>query len=125
MPIIDRHDLHTFETPGGNATSPIATPSQGASEVSVIRQRQQPGGTNPLHTHDREEVLVMLAGGLQVTLGDEPRLVDAGDAVVIPAGTPHKLENTGDQEAEWLIVAPAGVRFFSAAGEEMFPGWAR
>lgn len=124
MPVIPHHMLEPIETPGGNATSPLATASRGATEVSVIRQRQQPGGTNPAHSHDREEVLVLLAGTLRVTLGDEPARMEAGDTVIIPAGTTHKLENVGDGDADWLIIAPAGVRFFGATGEEMFPGWA-
>lgn len=43
----------------------------------------------------------------------------------IPAGTPHRIENAGEEPAEWLIIALPGVRFFGADGDEMFPGWAK
>lgn len=124
MSVILEHELQFVETPGGNATSPVATLTRGATEISVVRQRQRPGGTNPPHTHDREEVLTALAGSLKVTLGDRAQRLAAGDTVIIPAGTTHRIENAGDQPAEWLIIAPAGIRYFGSGGEEMFPGWA-
>jgi len=112
-------------TPGGNATGGLATPQHGAREVSVILQRQEPGGRNPSHRHDREEVLLMRAGEAQLTLGDEQFALAAGDSAIIPAQTLHQIENTGTSPAEWLLIAPAGVRFFRPDGEENFPEWAR
>ncbi len=118
-------DITPIETPGGNAGSALATPSTGASEVSVIRQRQQPGGANPSHTHDREEVMVVLAGAVTVTVDDAAHRLASGDALFVPARAPHRIENAGPDVAEWLLVAPAGVRFFHANGDEASPPWAR
>ena len=120
------HDaLRFIETPGGNFGSGVATPSRGAAEGSVVRQRQQAGGTNPAHTHDREEVMVLLAGAVTVTVAGEPHPLGPGDAVIVPPQTPHRVENAGSAVAEWLLVAPAGVRFFHATGEEGSPPWSR
>jgi quercetin dioxygenase-like cupin family protein len=113
------------DSPNGNASAAVATPRQGASEVSVIRQRQQPGGFNPAHTHDREEVLVLLAGRLDVTAGGATQALQAGDAIVVPANTTHRLRNAGDDVAEWLLVAPAGYRFYRESGEDATPDWSR
>jgi len=93
--------------------------------VSVIRQRQQPGGCNPLHTHDREEVMLIVTGEVTVTVGDETTVIGAGDTLIIPAGTPHQVTNAGADPAEWLLIAPAGVRFFHADGAEGAPPWSR
>jgi quercetin dioxygenase-like cupin family protein len=93
--------------------------------VSVIRQRQVPGGFNPSHTHDREEVLVLLTGRLDVSVDGMIHALEAGDAVVIRAGEAHQLRNAGDEPAEWLLVAPAGYRFYHASGEEAAPAWSR
>jgi quercetin dioxygenase-like cupin family protein len=76
MTVVHSNELQFIETPGGNFGSGLATPSRGAAEVSVIRQRQQPGGANPPHMHDREEVMVLLAGAVTVTVAAEPHPLD-------------------------------------------------
>jgi quercetin dioxygenase-like cupin family protein len=125
MPIVHNDPGQPIETPGGMCSAALATPSRGATGVSVIRQRQQPGGANPDHTHDREEVLVLLAGEVTVRSGDETYTLRAGDSLIVPPGTPHAVTNPGSIPAEWLIVAQAGVRFFHATGEEALPAWAQ
>jgi quercetin dioxygenase-like cupin family protein len=125
MITVSRASLEVIETPGGNFGAGIATPGRGATEVSVIQQRQAPGGSNPLHTHDREEVMVMLAGAITVAGVGEPVKLGQGDALIFPANQPHRIENTGDEPAEWLLIAPAGVRFFHESGAEGTPHWAR
>jgi len=108
----------------GNAAGPTATHSTGASEISVIRQRQIAGGIGPAHHHDREEVLIILSGTVAVHAEDASHTADPGDAVIIPANLVHRVETTGEAPAEWLLVAPAGVGFFGADGERIFPAWA-
>lgn len=123
--IIRASEIAYVETPGANRTAGIATPNHGAREVSVIRQRQQPGGGNPAHTHDREEVMLVTAGIVEVHIGGNRVVLDAGDTLVIPASTEHRLANAGDTEAEWLLIAPAGIGFFHANGERAEPVWSR
>lgn len=125
MSVIAGEALKYIETPGGNAGVGIATPSRGAKEVSIIRQRQEPGGFNPFHTHDREEVLTMISGRITISVQDDPHSLAEGDTIVIPPGTPHQITNTSTETAEWLLIAPAGVRFFRDSGEEATPPWAQ
>ncbi len=125
MYVIRNEELEFIETPGANATVGLATPSRGASEVSVIRQRQQPGGGNPAHTHDREEVMIVIRGSVEITIDGVPTTLRAGDSIIIPAWTLHQLSNSGESEAEWLLVGPAGIGFFHATGERGDPPFAR
>ena len=125
MSILRSDELQLIDTPGGNSSCGIATPSRGATELSVIRQRQRPGGNNPAHTHDREEVMIMLRGAVSLTLDGEPRTLAAGDVAIIPPAVSHQIENHGDEAAEWLLAARSGLRFFHASGEEAFPDWSR
>lgn len=125
MIVVREADLEYIETPGANTTVGVATPSRGAEDVSIIRQRQQPGGGNPSHFHDREEVMLVTRGAVAVTLGGETVNLGAGDTLIIPARTAHQLSNAGDIEAEWLLIGPAGVGFFHASGERADPVWAR
>lgn len=112
-------------TPGGNFTDSLASAGRGATEVSILLQQQEPGGRNPRHTHDREEVMVLRQGSVLVSVDDQQVALHAGDTLIVPAHTPHQIENTGNERAEWLLVAPAGVRFFGQDGTEMHPAWLR
>ncbi|HEY1011126.1 MAG TPA: cupin domain-containing protein [Herpetosiphonaceae bacterium] len=125
MILIKANQTEPIASPNGNLGAALATPSTGAAQVSVIRQRQQPGGFNPPHSHPNEEVMFQLAGTVAVHAGEERLELRAGDTLIIPAGTLHRVENRGDGEAEWLIIAAAGPRFFHESGEEAHPAWAR
>ena len=109
----------------GNFAGGVATPGRGAKEVSVIRQRQAPSAANPPHSHDREEVMVVLTGTVKVTAGKKEAELSAGDALIVPANTVHWIETIGDPEAEQFLAAPAGVRFLFPDGRVASPAWAR
>ena len=125
MIAVSKVSLDVIETPGGNFGAGIATPSRGSTEVSVIHQRQTPGGSNPLHTHDREEVIVVIAGEITVAGSGEPVRLAQGDSLIVPARQGHRIENSGVEPAEWLLIAPAGIRFFHENGAEGTPPWAK
>lgn len=123
MTVIRQADLDPIATPGGNTGAALATASRGARDVSVIKQRQAPGGLNPEHFHDREETLILLTGEIEIGQGERSDRLQAGDAVIVPAQQPHQVRNTGPDDAEWLLVAPAGIKFFHANGDEASPPW--
>jgi quercetin dioxygenase-like cupin family protein len=125
MQVVAASDFILIETPNGNHGCAVATPTTGAQEVSVIRQRQEPGGYNPAHSHDREEVMAILGGTVVVRTDHGSDTLTGGDAVIIPARTTHRVENVGQDYAEWLLIATAGIRFFHATGEEAMPPWCR
>ena len=124
MSIVRQSQVNLIPSPNGNRSGSVATAGHGAREVSVIRQRQRPAGFNPLHYHDREEVLTVLAGSIRVTIDSIAHEISTGDTVIVPAQSAHMIENTGASDAEWLLIAPAGVQFFQADGEQMSPAWA-
>ena len=123
MGVIRASELASVETPGGNTTAPITTRARGATEISLIWQRQVSGASIGLHTDDREEVLVLTRGRLTVTAGDEQATLEPGDVVIVPANMPHELANAGNGPAEWFLVAPAGRRYFTPDGQEWTPPW--
>jgi len=65
-----------------------------------------PGGHTPLHTHDWEhEVFIVAGSGAAVSKdGDNP--ITAGDCVYIAPGELHQFKNTGDQELKFLCLVP-------------------
>jgi quercetin dioxygenase-like cupin family protein len=68
----------------------------------------------PRHTHTREdEAYFVLAGELEVIVGDEKFVLRAGDILMAPRGIPHQLRNSGDLENHYLLVfSPAGFEEF-------------
>jgi len=51
------------------------------------------------HTDSAEEVLVVLAGEVDVIVGDERRRVAAGGIAVVPAEAPHDVVGAGEDTA--------------------------
>ena len=64
----------------------------GAS-VSFFLVRSAPGQGADKHRHPYEEIFVNLGGSIEVTVGDESRLVEKGTIVVVPAGAWHGFKN--------------------------------
>jgi quercetin dioxygenase-like cupin family protein len=66
----------------------------------VIRR----GHSNPRHCHPScEELLYLLAGRLDHTLGDATFTLNPGDTLAIPAGVFHNAASTGDADAEMIV----------------------
>ncbi|AEB11675.1 cupin domain-containing protein [Marinithermus hydrothermalis] len=66
-----------------------------------------PGGRIPKHKHPTlEHEQYVLSGRMRLGIGDEVHEVGAGQAVYIPADTPHWYENIGAEPVEFLCVIP-------------------
>ena len=65
------------------------------------------GAGAPLHTHEDDELLVVLEGTLRVRIGDESHDADADHTVVVPPGVPHGFEAVGDSPARVLVFFPS------------------
>jgi quercetin dioxygenase-like cupin family protein len=56
----------------------------------------EPGTAAPRHSHPGEEIIYVLEGTWEYTVGDKPPVtLKAGDVLFIPAGTPHSARNVG------------------------------
>ncbi|MFO0903355.1 MAG: cupin domain-containing protein [Pirellulales bacterium] len=48
------------------------------------------GAEVPLHSHPHEQGGILLQGKVQLTIGDETRVVEAGSLFIIPPNVPHR-----------------------------------
>ena len=73
-----------------------------------------PGMSVPRHTHTREdEAYYVLAGELEVIVGDETFVLWAGDTLMAPRDIPHQLRNSGKFENHYLLAfSPSGFEEF-------------
>jgi len=93
-------------------------PLKPAGSKLVIAEWPAPGtppGSSPewiaplhLHLHD-DEAWYVLEGMLGFRIGDEVVEAEAGQAVIVPAGTPHTYWNPKPETARYLIVMTAKV----------------
>jgi quercetin dioxygenase-like cupin family protein len=80
----------------------------GNESSSVVYFEIEPGHYLGTHTDSAEEIVLVLSGTVEASLGDETGQLSAGQAVLIPAMVPHGVRNIGDETARC-------VGFFSAA----------
>ena len=92
---IDR--VEAFITKDGSEIRELAgTPTGNSVNQSLAEATVAPGAETEEHYHRvAEEIYFFTAGEGFMKLGNEETPVVAGDTVVIPPGTPHKLRNTG------------------------------
>jgi quercetin dioxygenase-like cupin family protein len=123
MPVLPAPTTHTHALEHARFTS-LATPSLGASEVSVWRVELAPGALGVTHQLTRGEVFVVESGRVTVVLGETSSEAVAGDTIVVPPDTDFALGAAGDEPAVALCVLPAGGQA-KLAGESPFtPPWA-
>ena len=72
-------------------------------EVVQVLVEIAPGVVAPNHWHPGEEIVYVVEGVLEYALeGRPPVTLKAGDALFIPAGTPHVVKNVGSGKAAEL-----------------------
>ena len=123
MPVLPAPTTHTHALEHARFTS-LATPSRGASEVSVWRVEFDPGLPGVTHQLTRGEVFVVESGRLTVLLGETSSEAAAGDTIVVPPDTDFALAAAGDEPAIALCVLPAGGQARMPGGEPFTPPWA-
>lgn len=112
MIIINRDRARVINTRHGSEIRTLIdrTTSQ-VTQCSLAEEVLPPGlAVTPHHHNQLEEIYYILSGGGVMTVGDEKREVGAGDAVYVPRGHRHTLENTGAEEIRLLVVC--GPAFF-------------
>jgi quercetin dioxygenase-like cupin family protein len=58
----------------------------------------EPGSVVPEHSHENEQLGIMISGSVEFRVGDETRELKPGDTWSIPAHTPHEV-HTGPEGA--------------------------
>jgi quercetin dioxygenase-like cupin family protein len=78
---------------------------------AVVYFEIAPGHYLGRHTDSAEEIVLILSGTVEGSVGDETGQLSAGQAVLIPALVPHGIRNIGNEIARC-------VGFFAAANVE-------
>jgi mannose-6-phosphate isomerase-like protein (cupin superfamily) len=91
VPNLDR--LEQFTTLDGSRIRELAGPSWTPARNQSLAEATVPAGSATVqHLHrESEEIYYFTSGSGRMRLGDDESDVAAGDCVVIPPDTPHKL----------------------------------
>jgi len=75
------------------------TTAKGQGRMSLAMETLRPGQHTSPHWHEHiEEIYYVVQGSGRMEIGEEARLVRAGDAILIPIRSVHCLHNTGDED---------------------------
>lgn len=104
MKVRNRRDSEPFVTLDGSTIREIIHPSNtSGAKQSIAEATLAPGHTTRKHVHKRsEEIYYILRGEGRMHLEGEEFSVRVNDAVRIPAGAEHYIENTGRVDVIFL-----------------------
>ena len=93
---------------GPDVTRQSLLPDSKDLRVSIVNFGK--GVRNKFHTHDVDQLLIIIAGKGIVATEKEERVVTVGEVVLFPAGEKHWHGATKDSEFSHIVVTRAGVR---------------
>lgn len=83
--------------------------------LSVARMTVAPGACTQGHSHPNcNEVIHLIAGEVEQTIGAERFVMTPGDTAFIPPGSRHQTRNLGAGPAVMVIAYSAGTRIYEA-----------
>ena len=106
LPIIDHNN--TDETPWrpNYRKWDITKKGDGTTSSSMSLSSIGTGAGAPLHTHEADELIVVLKGTLEVVIDGETYFVGADHTIVVPPNVPHGFTNKEASEAQILGFFP-------------------
>jgi len=92
MDIVRRDSVPAYVTLDGSEIREWVAPGTPGRRQSLAEATVPAGGSTLAHFHrESEEIYLVTSGSGRMRLGDEERPISAGDCVVIPPGTVHRL----------------------------------
>jgi quercetin dioxygenase-like cupin family protein len=78
-------EIASFSPTAGASMQPVA-----GGKLMMVRVTIEPNIDYPHHQHPHEQMGMIVEGALELTMGEETRLLRPGDVYAIPPMLPHK-----------------------------------
>ena len=112
-PLLRAADVERSDEDWGSLSWVASRHVGNVEDMTLGRVVIKKGQSNPRHCHPNcEEVLYLLSGRIEHTLGDMTFILDAGDTFAVPAGVFHNGANIGDGDADMVVAYSTGARDF-------------
>ena len=105
MPIIDHKNLPEVPWRPGYRKWDVTLEEHGVS-TSLSLNTAEPGTGAPLHTHEIDELIMIMEGTLEVRINGETHTVGKDHTVVIPPRAEHAFKVVGDKAAKLIVFFP-------------------
>ena len=76
-----------------------------------------------MHTHDSEEIFVVLRGKGTAIIGDRTVKFEAPCTLIAPAGVPHQFINTGKIPTDSIVIVGIDSAIYDSKGKLMKLPW--
>ncbi|GLY06056.1 MULTISPECIES: cupin domain-containing protein [Actinoplanes] len=108
----------------GSTFRSYVSPASGSEELCAWRLEVAPGSRGVRHRVGREEVLLLLAGTLTVTLDGVTAEMTAGDVLRVPRGAEFGADNNTADPVEAWVTTSVGLQATLPDGTVISPPWA-
>ncbi|MET1026168.1 MAG: cupin domain-containing protein [Dongiaceae bacterium] len=90
------------ELAGGQISYRQVGRDMGGKAIQIMHEHYAPGADTgeQMLSHESEEGGVIIRGRLEVTVGDQVKVLGPGDAYYFDSRTPHRFRNLGEEECE-------------------------
>jgi quercetin dioxygenase-like cupin family protein len=105
MTIVDHHAVDDLPWRQNYSVAHIAGSEQGVTS-SLVYSEIGAGAGAPLHTHEDDELIVVLDGMIEARVGNEVQMVGSDHTVVVPSGVPHGFRAVGSSTVKLLGFFP-------------------
>jgi len=110
---VDQSRRNRIEEPWGALQWLAGGKIGNAAGLTLGRVVIKPGQNNPRHAHANcEEVLYLLAGELEHSIGNRKVQLKAGDTLTVPAGVFHNAVSVGSVAADMIVAYSSANRDF-------------
>jgi quercetin dioxygenase-like cupin family protein len=116
MPFIDWDKIPTNElAPGVRIRAPYG------ENIMLSLLEMDEGAVVNRHHHPHEQSGLQLEGRMELTIGDETRICEPGDAFIIPPNTPHRAVAVGGPSKSLDIFSPIREDYVDLANKYIPP----
>ena len=112
-PLSRRADQVEWRDPASGYVRRVMTPPNCGAAVDIVDVAFPPGATVTMESSRKpalDQQIVLLAGRMDITVGDATHRLEAGDCLYMHLGQPVSFHNPGSRAAHYLVVIAPRVQ---------------